>query len=392
MILGAAEMPKVLFLDAELGLGGSEQLLLTLMQGLRDRGATTSLLYRDDGPLLNAFQKVASRCWQASALAPLAVRHPRAFWSSLRALRRAATLTEADVVVAANPAYFSLLGVFRKLGGCPVLVHLGWPLRQRSPLYRQALRWIDAGIAPAPAIGEEWVKLGWPQKSLHTVPNGINSARFRPCSDRLALRHALGVEPEGFLVVFVGRMVREKGIFTLLRAWGCLAPGRAKLRLLGPAETWAVAELHRLAAELGLNPDSWSYAGTTQEPETWLAAADLAVVPSENNEPFGLAAVEAMACNALTIVSDSGALPSLLPPGHSGKCLFPEGDFAALADRLRYWINAPLAETTREARRGASHASKQFGGDHMVAAYERVLQSIISPEKSRVPDHEPSHP
>lgn len=370
--------PRLLFIDAGAALGGSEHLLLTLIDGFKKRGARIDFCHRDDGALLPAFRDRAHRVRRMPELSPLAVRHPLRALLAIHALGRVARSARADAVITASPQDFSMLGLWRRLGGPPVLAHLGWLLPQRSPLYRKSLGWIDAGVAPAPAIAADWQALGWPRSRLHVVPNGIDLGRFQPASDRAALRASLGLAPRQRQVVFCGRVVPEKGVFTLLRAWALRRPPDARLDLFGPVSAEMRERLGRLAAELRLPAESWALPGPLAEPERRLAAADVVVVPSENAEPFGLGAIEAMACGAPVVLSDSGALPTLVPDGAGRDILHTAGDADALADRLHRWLDASPAERAAQGAFLARHVRSRFGADAMVDQYAAILAPLLA--------------
>jgi glycosyltransferase involved in cell wall biosynthesis len=180
---------------------------------------------------------------------------------------------------------------------------------------------------------------------LLIIPNGVDLEVFRPSGDRATARQKLAAIPSGQpLVTYVGRLVGEKGIFTLLRAFAAYrrTAGNGFLLLAGHAAADEVAALHRLATELGLPADAWRVQTATDRPEEIYRAADIAVTPSEWDEPFGLAPLEAMACGAFALVSDRGVLPSFVA-SIGQECVFPAGDATALARRLSMWLGNPAA-------------------------------------------------
>ena len=138
---------------------------------------------------------------------------------------------------------------------------------------------------------------------LATIPQfGTDATLFRPASSR---------PDRPFTFGFIGRIVPEKGIKTLLRAVHQLE-GDWRLRLVGGGTTWA--EIERLAHQLGIG-ERVSFIG--QLPSTDLPAQyhqlDALALPSltrENwKEQFGRVLVEAMASGVPVIGSDSGAIP-----------------------------------------------------------------------------------
>lgn len=167
---------------------------------------------------------------------------------------------------------------------------------------------------------------------------GVDEQLFCP-QNVLDLREELGIEPQEFVVGFVGRFVEEKGLMTLAKAlqglgdrpWRWLLLGRGPLR--DPLEAWA--------QEQGV-ADKLTFVESVPHDQVsrYINLLDTLLLPSETTyrfktlssvgwkEQFGHVLIEAMACRVPVIGSDSGEIPHVI--GESG-LVFPEGD----ADRLR---------------------------------------------------------
>lgn len=150
-------------------------------------------------------------------------------------------------------------------------------------------------------------------------------------------RGIAGIERSGELI-FVGRLVSDKGVDVLLHALQRLA-GRLQPRLTivggGPEEE----TLRALARELGVDAQV-TFAGVRRGEELarLLNAHRVLVVPSRWAEPFGLVAIEGMACGCRVIASAAGGLPEAVGPGGA---LFPNGDADALAAEIARALAAP---------------------------------------------------
>lgn len=126
---------------------------------------------------------------------------------------------------------------------------------------------------------------------------------------------------------FLGRLVPEKGIETLLAACRLLAPGGWRLRIAGRAQEGDAA--YRALAD-GLPVE---FLGFT-DPRAFLDSVDVLIVPSIWREPFGLTVVEAFARGVPVIGARLGAIADLV--GRVGNdWLVDPGDAPALADRMR---------------------------------------------------------
>jgi len=136
----------------------------------------------------------------------------------------------------------------------------------------------------------------------------------------------------GNYLLFVGRLVREKGIETLLRAWRRLqTPVPLKIIGEGPLGDWVAKQCGEIpnVEWLGPQPVSTVY--------TMMGHAKSVVFPSEWYEPFGRVAVEAFAKGTPVIAADIGAVAEIVDEGRTG-VLFKAGDadsLAAAVERFR---------------------------------------------------------
>mgnify|MGYP002738576662 CR=1 FL=1 len=171
-----------------------------------------------------------------------------------------------------------------------------------------------------------------PPANIDVVPNGVDLADFEVADEQARTFRASVTSPGTRMVLFAGRLEYEKGVQTVLDAL------RQVQQQVGPtclfvAGVGTYSEvLRRRVSELGLEADV-RFTGFLEDQELRLhyAAADVAVVPSIY-EPFGLVAVEAMACGTPVIVADTGGLREIVTEG-SGLTVPPE-DAQALATAL----------------------------------------------------------
>lgn len=182
-----------------------------------------------------------------------------------------------------------------------------------------------------------------PPDKLDTVPNGVDVRDFAvPPSESTAMRGQL-TGPRTRMILFAGRLEYEKGVQTLLAA---LQDVR---RRVGPTHLFVAGvgtyseelrrevrrrKLQRHVRFTGFLPD--------HELRLHFGAADVAVVPSIY-EPFGLVAVEAMACGTPVVVGDTGGLREIVADG-SGLSFTPQ-EPAELTDALVRVLTDPTLAT-----------------------------------------------
>jgi glycosyltransferase involved in cell wall biosynthesis len=181
-----------------------------------------------------------------------------------------------------------------------------------------------------------------------------------------------------FTIAFIGRLVVEKGLDTLIDAVAELAqrPGGRAVRLLIVGDGPYRADLERHVHKLG--PVA-KFVGPQYPAQvaTLLQGIDALVLPSRSTpvwkEQFGRVLIEAMACRVPVIGSDSGAIPEVI--GDVG-LIFPEGDASALARCLSRLIDSAdlqhdLAE--RGYARAMQHYTQQRIADQTADCYRQLL-------------------
>ncbi len=181
---------------------------------------------------------------------------------------------------------------------------------------------------------------------------------------------------ETFVVGYVGRLVRAKGLDLLLRACSTLEDPW-KLVLVGGGEE--EPSLRRLSAELGIGArvEFRGEVASLDVPRT-LRDFDVLVLPSRSaptwREQFGRVLVEAMACAVPVVGSDSGEIPHVI--GDAG-LIFPEENWRALADHLRTLQEDPPLRAAL-GQRGRERALTQYTirsiAEQTVSVYRALLE------------------
>lgn len=221
----------------------------------------------------------------------------------------------------------------------------GWGRgRGLDPVVRRLVavrnRWLrdaDAFVAMSSMIREEMVEAGIAAERVALIHHGVDTGRFRPAEpgERKGLRRSLGL-PGGVLAVFTGRLLRGKGLETLLAAFEALASARpdVHLVLVGSGEGQALSVEEDLRADVrarGLD-DRVVFAGRRDAVESYLRAGDVFVFPSVF-EALGISLVEAAACGLPAVASRTGGIVDVVEDGRSGFLVTP-GQARELASAL----------------------------------------------------------
>jgi glycogen synthase len=170
-------------------------------------------------------------------------------------------------------------------------------------------------------------------------------------------------------LMYLGRLVNEKGVDVLLRALGKLKLEGIAPRLTivggGPEE----ASLRRLASSLDL-AGQVNFAGIKRGAELVreLNRHKIMVAPSTYHEPFGIVALEGIACGCVVVGSEHGGLREAIGPCGM---TFPNGDASALADCLRELL-ADEARIRTLRNQAAAHLAR-FTKERVAETYLKVL-------------------
>lgn len=214
--------------------------------------------------------------------------------------------------------------------------------RLTQPVVRAARRLLvvseDLGRVAVDGYGAD------PQR-IRAIPNGCDASLFHPGERRVA-RETLGLRQDDEIVLYVGRLVPEKGLRELLHATRRLAKERPQARVVMVGDGPMQAELAAaMAAEPGL-PLQLAGAQAPTEVARWMVAADLVTLPSYS-EGHPNVLVEALACGRPVVATPVGGIPEVVDAA-SG-LLVPARDADALAEGLiaalsRSWDEAALAK------------------------------------------------
>lgn len=243
----------------------------------------------------------------------------------------------------------------------------------RSPLARWAKRHVlqqaDAVAVASVALGRELQRQAPGPWTPQVLPMGIDlQSQFVP-GPAGARRHTL---------LFCGRLVRKKGIETLVRAFPAVLGRHPAWRLIIAGGGPERGRLEALRGELGLDA-LIRFTGPYRNAElpALLAQSDIAVFPFEqadggDQEGLGLVMVEAMGCGLPVVAGDVPAVHDVIHHERTG-LLTPPRDPAALADAILRLIGDE-AFATSLAERGRAFVVERFDWAAVADRYCAVLR------------------
>ncbi len=176
-----------------------------------------------------------------------------------------------------------------------------------------------------------------PQEKIVLIHNGYDENLFYPRKvTRAEVLKKNGVEGEAkSLVSFVGKLAHFKGIDTLIRAAGIYEKKIPGVKTVIVGQGQLRDELEGLSKELGLKGLSFLGHKTQEEVAEIYSVADVSTVPSRH-EPFGLVAIEALACGTPVVVTNGGGLVDFVDDkvGSVVEIDDPEGLAAAIVKEI----------------------------------------------------------
>jgi glycosyltransferase involved in cell wall biosynthesis len=211
-----------------------------------------------------------------------------------------------------------------------------------------------------------------PEDRMRVLYNGVSLQQFYPDAEAAAARRAaIGLRDE-FVLLYVGRVCRQKGTDLLVDAYARLRTEGRNVRLViaGPIGQFGHEGsdeiTNKLQAHQGL------YLGPVEEailPSVY-NMADVFVLPTRVNEMFGMAAIEAQACGRPVVCSNHGGLPEVVD--QSSGLLFRSGDLDHLTQQLR-----TLMDHTRlrhEFGKAAVANAQRFAWETITSELQQVYQ------------------
>lgn len=293
-----------------------------------------------------------------------------------RALHAEVGAFQPDVMLAYwlyPDAYGAMLAARR--AGIPLVAGArGSDLRVRDPLSRQLTRPVVRAAKRLLVVSEDLGRVaardyGADASRIRTIPNGCDASIFHP-AERGSARRALGVRQDAELVVYVGRLVAEKGLRELMSAFESLRHARPRLHVVMVGDGPMRRELEQMAG--AANADRVKLVGALGPDDVarWMAASNVVTLPSYS-EGHPNVLVEAMACGRPVVATPVGGIPEVVDD-ESG-ILVPSHDAGALASGLQRALDRGWDAT--ELGRKHSRAWGQVARDTLQACSEAVQES-----------------
>lgn len=242
-----------------------------------------------------------------------------------------------------------------------------------KPRVRQQLPGAVNGFFSVSNFTSRWIEeyYGLADQSVSTIDNAVDATHFQP-------RKPASIPPELLVLNFVGRTGREKAPDLLLRAALKLVESKSKfaIQIVG-SNHWNRFELDDYQRELkqltnqleekGISVRFTGHVSRSELPSV-LRQADINVMPSRWDEPFGMVTLEGMACGLATVASRTGGTPEVVG---DAALLFEREDVDGLAAHLQDLLHDESLRA-EYSRRGRARA-EQFTWDRTWARLRNLV-------------------
>lgn len=229
---------------------------------------------------------------------------------------------------------------------------------------------VDVYIALTPFARDKLIQGGLPADKLVVKPNFLKDA---------AAVGAEVVEGRGdSYALFVGRLSREKGVATLLRAWGELGE-RLPLKIAGDGPLAPVVE----QGARDLPGVEWLGRQPSPRVLELMRGAQMLIFPSEWYEGFSVTLLEAFASGLPVVASDLGSMPTIVEHGRTGR-VFCAGDADDLAAQVRWLLDHPREHAAMRRAARQEYETRYTAGRNMAELLE-IYRLALSRRMARLP-------
>ena len=240
-------------------------------------------------------------------------------------------------------------------------------------LYAPFLARYDRVIVFSKLQADILIKLGVPAKTLSVIPNGVDTTRWSPAGPssnallQKTVRQRLGNER---IFLYMGRLVTEKNVEALLRAWRLVSPEGCRLVVVGDGPLTSSLQNQFSDPQILW----WGYEPDLETRIALLQCAEVFLLPSLV-EGLSLALLEAMATGTACVATDAGADGEVLAGG-AGIVMSTQGVTTQLRTLLPVLRDQPVL-TAELGRRARERALERYTIGCNIDAMEKLYRDLL---------------
>lgn len=242
-----------------------------------------------------------------------------------------------------------------------------------APVVAFSINQSDGVTAVSQSLKNDTYKYFVIRREIEVIPNFIDFSRFQK-SDKKHFRKAIADDDEKILL-HVSNFRKVKRVEDLVYIYKIVSQ-KIKCKMLLVGDGPERHNVEQLCRKLGVC-NGIRFLGKQDAIEELLAVADVFLLPSET-ESFGLAALEAMACQVPVVSSNTGGIPEINIHGVTG-LMSPVGDIEDMARNTVYLLEDEAR--LHQFRKNAYQQAKRFSIEDILPRYEAYYQRIIQEVK-----------
>jgi glycosyltransferase involved in cell wall biosynthesis len=250
-----------------------------------------------------------------------------------------------------------------------------WPLTQR--LTKQTLLQVDQVVTVSQRLMRSAGLLAQARYEPEVVYMGCNIEELKfDEQGRQRFRESLKIGHEARVLIFLGNLIRAKGIFVLMDAFAQLFITHSSLHLIFVGDGEDRSGIEKRVSELSLN-GRVHLVGRVPHADLrgWLSAGDVFVLPSYR-EGLPLAVLEAMACGRPVIATRVGGIPEAVEDGESG-ILVGMDDVEALAAAIALLVENDSARQSMGSK-GRQIVEGKFTWERSARALREIYNKVLA--------------
>lgn len=373
---------KIVQVNLQHDFGGAEQHVLTVSNGLSERGHEVTVFAHPDGKLPGKAREIGLNVVEIAMRNQMDLKGGARLTFFLEKLR-------PDVLHLHTPKDYVGGVMAARLAGVKAVVMTRHMLLPVKPKMRRIYNATNAVVCLSQGVRDNLREQQIREEKLRLILGAIDVAEFEGLPDRrmrATLRNELELRPDRVGIGVIGRLVGGKGHDVLLQAFARLNLPSARLFVVGEGPLRQTLEAR--AAELGI-AEAVSWLGFRADIVAVLNALDIVVLPSDESEVFPLILMEAMAASCAVVASRIGGVPEIVEDEQTGLLVTP-GDVQDLADAL-YDVIMDADVRKQMGINGKRRAEKHFSMtrflDQTEQLYEKltgIVKEVEAPKKEEI--------
>jgi glycosyltransferase involved in cell wall biosynthesis len=207
-----------------------------------------------------------------------------------------------------------------------------------------------------------YLDMGWNPQNVVSIPNGIDLSRFSNIT-----KPARNARPR---FGCVARLSQEKGVDVLIQAAAAMPEIDVDIVGTGPDENYLRKMIEMIQEREHVEESRIKIHSHVENLGDFYSHLDVLVLPSRDNDPFGLVAAEAMSMGIPVIVTSACGIADYLRNGEDAVIVSPNSE-RSLSDAMKKLLDPNIR--ARIGSTGKQTAHERFGVSRMIDAYEALL-------------------